>query len=260
MKSKLETQNLKSKRILVTRAEGQNAKLRRLLEAAGAEVVEFPTIQITPPDDPAPLNAAIAELSRYHWLAFTSANGVRFFWRALRAAGKRAAHLQIVRIAAVGPATADALHALGLPIACVPDRHTADALADAMGDVTGKRILFPAADIARPALEMGLRAKGAIVERVTAYQTRPVTQAGNLPTLLPTLDALTFTSPSTVRNFVALLKTDAPADAIGGAVVACIGPTTAAAAEETGLPVHAIAQPHTAEGLARSLIQMFRSA
>ncbi|RME44872.1 MAG: uroporphyrinogen-III synthase [Caldilineae bacterium] len=250
---KPETRNLHHKRILVTRAAGQNETLRRLLEAEGAEVVEFPTIQITPPDDPAPLHAAIAGIDRYHWLAFTSANGVRFFWRALEAAGKRAAGLRALRIAAVGPATAGALRALGVTVACLPARHTAEALAAAMGDVAGQRILFPAADIARPALETALQAKGAIVERVTAYQTRPVTDAGDLPALLPTLDALTFTSPSTVQNFVALLETDAPANATGGAVVACIGPTTAAAAEAAGLPVHLIAQPHTAEGLVQSL-------
>ncbi|MFQ5577341.1 MAG: uroporphyrinogen-III synthase [Anaerolineae bacterium] len=251
--------NLKLKRILVTRAAGQNHKLSRLLEAAGAGVVEFPTIQITPPDDPAPLKATIAALSRYHWLAFTSANGVRFFWRALQAAGKGAADLQPTPLAAVGPATAAALRALDLTVACTPAEQTAEALAAAMGDVAGQRILFPAAGIARPALETALRAKGGIVERVTAYQTRPVTQAGDLPALLPTLDALTFTSPSTAQNFVALLETPRPADATGGAVVACIGPTTAAAARESGLPVHLTAQPHTVEGLVKSLVTYYKS-
>jgi uroporphyrinogen-III synthase len=249
---------LRNKRVLVTRAKNQNEKFKKQLIKVGAIPIEFPTIQIIPPSDTGPLDNAIAGLATYDWLIFTSANGVKHFWQRLAAAGKGLADLQLIHIAAIGPATAASLTRYGLTVDLTPSEYVAEALLEAIGDVAGQRILLPSADIARLTLAEGLAAKGATVERVTAYQTKPVEDPGNLPVLLPTLDILTFTSASTVRNFVYLLRSDHPATAIGQATVACIGPVTAQTAQELGLPIHVVAEEYTISGLVEALIKYFK--
>jgi uroporphyrinogen-III synthase len=248
---------LQGQRILVTRAQGQNAALSRQLEAVGAIPVEFPTIQIVPPADTGPLETAIANLATYQWLVFTSVNGVSHFWQHFIAAGKQPTDLAQLRLAAIGPATAAALRERGLTVDLMPTEHVAEALLDTMDNIAGQHILIPTADLARDELVTGLQAKGAIVERVTAYQTQPITDPGNLFELLPTLAALTFTSSSTVRNFVNLLPTQNPNSAIGPAVVACIGPITAQTAAELTLPVHVVAETYTIPGLIEALVNYF---
>ncbi len=248
---------LQGKRVLVTRAAGQNTKLSRQLADLGAIPVEFPTIQIVPPADLTPLDDAIASLSQYDWLIFTSANGVTHFWLRLIAAGKSAADVQSLKIAVVGPATAAALEKFNVRVNHIPPQHVAESLLETLPVSAGERVLYPTADIARPVLADGLRAKGVIVDRVTTYQTQPVTISGNLPELLPTLDVLTFTSSSTVRNFVALLNIAVPANAIGGAVVACIGPIAAQTARELGLPVHIVPSVYTIAGLVSAMEDYF---
>jgi uroporphyrinogen III methyltransferase/synthase len=248
---------LRDKRVLVTRATGQNVKLSQQLASVGAVPVEFPTIQIGPPTDPTPLNTAIANLANYQWLILTSANGVKYFWQYLLAAGKDTSDLRHLRVAAIGPATATEIRERGLTIDVIPTEHVAEMLVAAMPLVAGQRILLPTANIARDALVDGLTAKGAIVERVTAYQNTSVTNPDRLPNLLPTLDALTFTSASTARNFANLLQPKNPTTVIGPAVVACIGPITADAAIDAGLPVHVVAQTYTVPGLVEALQQYF---
>ena len=249
---------LRGKRVLVTRATGQNTKLSQQLASVGAVPVEFPTIQIGPPADPTPLNTAIVNLVNYQWLILTSANGVKYFWQHLLAAGKSASDLQNIRIAAIGPATAAEIRARGLTIDVIPAEHVAETLVAAMPLITGQRILLPTADIARDALVDGLTIKGAIVDRVTAYQNTPVIDPGPLPNLLPTLDALTFTSASTARNFVNLLQPENPTTAIGPAIVACIGPITSNAAIDAGLPVHIVAETYTIPGLVEALQKYYQ--
>lgn len=248
---------LQEKRVLVTRAKGQNTKLSRQLASVGAVPVEFPTIEVTPPDDTGPLDTAIANLTTYQWLIFTSVNGVKYFWQRFLAAGREPAELADMQVAAVGPATAAELKALGLTIDVIPSEHVAEALVEAMNHVADQCILLPTADIARDTLLTGLQAKGASVDRVTAYQTRPVENPGNLRELLPTLDVLTFTSGSTVRSFVNLLRAAGTIPAIGTAIVACIGPITAQAAEELMLPVDVVADTYTIPGLVAALVKYF---
>jgi len=250
---------LRGKRVLVTRASGQNTKLSQQLTSVGAVPVEFPTIQIGPPADPTPLNTAIAHLADYQWLILTSANGVKYFWQHLLAAGRSTADLQHLRIAAIGPATAAEIRARGLTIDVMPAEHVAETLVAAMPQVAGQRILLPTADIARNVLADGLAAKGATVDRITAYQNTPVTDRGDLPQLLPTLDALTFTSASTAQNFANLLQPKNPTVGIGPAIVACIGPITASAAADTGLPVHVVAETYTIPGLVVALQQYYQT-
>ncbi|MFQ5612317.1 MAG: uroporphyrinogen-III synthase [Anaerolineae bacterium] len=245
---------LRGKRVLLTRPAGQNADFARRLRAAGAIPVEFPTIRIGPPDDPAPLDGALANLDAYDWLIFTSANGVEHFWRRLQLAGAGRVKLDRVRIAVVGPATAAALMQRKIAVDLIPAEHIAEGLLEAIGDVRGQRVLLPAADIARPTLAEGLQAKGAIVDRVVAYQTRPVEEAGDLRAHLGGLDILTFASSSAVRGFAHLLEGPDPATAIGQAVVACLGPATARTARELDLPVHVVPETYTIPGLIEAIL------
>jgi len=251
---------LQNKRILVTRAKGQNQKLSRQLEAVGAIPVEFPTIRIVPPENIGPLDEAVANLNNYDWLILTSVNGVEHFWRRLTVAGKGAADLAHLKTAVIGPATAEAARKVGVRVDLMPQEHVAESLADALaawGDISGQRMLLPTANIARNALPDALRAKGAIVNRVTAYQTKPVNNPGILPYILPELDILTFTSPSTVRNFVNLLQPDELRTAVASKTIACIGPITAEAARELGLRVDVVARKYTVPGLIEALEKQF---
>ena len=164
-----------------------------------------------------------------------------------------------LRLAAIGPATADALAGYGLPVDFVPDQYVAEAIVDGIGDVRGQRILLPRADIARRALVEGLEARGAEVHEVTAYRTLPA-NPGDLQSLLgqqPAIDIATFTSPSTVHNFVALLADGLTQNVLGRAVVACIGPITASAAQAEGLRVDIVAPEHTTSGLLQTIVGYF---
>ena len=200
--------------MLVTRPEAQSGALLERLRALGAEPVVCPTIRIEGPADWEQVDEAIAHLGRYDWAIFTSVNGVRYFCERLAAVqgGPAALRRPGLRLAAIGPATAQALEAQGLQVAFVPGRYVAEAILEEIGPVEGMRILLPRADIARKALADGLRAQGARVDEVTAYRTVPEAppQAGHdaaLPTgLARGVDIATFTSPSTVHGFLDLLE------------------------------------------------------
>jgi uroporphyrinogen III methyltransferase/synthase len=250
------TKPLLGRRVLVTRPAAQASDLIRRLRELGAEPIICPTIRILPPDDFGPLDAAIRRLHQYNWLIFTSVNGVRFFFQRLQVLGSKDA-LAGVRLAAIGPATADALAAQGLPVHFMPREYVAEAIVEGIGDVTDQRILLPRADIARKALANGLRAKGAVVNEVTAYRT-VLASPEDLMTLLGQegeIDIATFTSPSTVRNFALLLGDRSPGEALGNAVIACIGPITARAAQAMGLAVDIVAEKHTVEGLVEAIVE-----
>jgi uroporphyrinogen III methyltransferase/synthase len=239
-------------RVLVTRPEGQSAGLAGRLQELGAIPVICPTIRIVEPETFEALDRVIADLPAYDWVIFTSVNGVRYFCERLLALGYGAERLAGPRLAAIGPATAAALAEHGLQPALVPVKYVAEAILDEIGDVAGQRILLPRADIARKALTEGLQARGAYVDEVAAYRTEAAGQ--DLPA--GPVDVATFTSPSTLRNFVALLEA-AGQDAgayLGGARVACIGPITAQAATAEGLTVDIEASEHTVPGLLQAVI------
>ena len=258
---------LHGKRVLVTRPAEQAGEFIQDLRNLGADPVVCPTIRIVPPEDIRPLQAAVERLSEYDWVIFTSVNGVRFFCEQPGVGGPAsdpAAPIpyppspipQRVRLAAIGPATADALAGHGLSVAFVPDQYEAESIVDGIGDVRGQRILLPRADIARRALVEGLAAKGAEVHEVTAYRTVPASPA-DLEALLGqelAIDIATFTSPSTVHNFVALLEDGLIQRVLGRAVVACIGPITARAAQAEGLHVDLVAPEHTTSGLLQAIV------
>lgn len=240
-------ESLRGLRIIVTRAQEQAGELSRRLAELGAEPVEVPAIRIAPVEDAGPLDRAIEGLAAYDWVIFTSQNGVAAFWQRLEALGLDSRALQGMRVAAIGPATAAALRARGVAPDYMPEEYVAEAILAGVGDVAGRRILLPRADIARRALAEGLRARGAHVDEIAAYRTLPAD--GLLPDLSQA-DAITFTSSSTVRNFI---QAAGGPDALQGLVVVCIGPITAATCRELGITPDVVADEYTIDGLVRAL-------
>ena len=248
--------SLAGRRIVVTRPRAGDP-LRRLLAAEGAEIVEFPTIRIAPPRDYDRLDAALRRLAGYAWVVFTSRNGVAAVVGRLAALGRPAAALGRARLAAIGPGTGEALRGYGLTVEVSPAEFRAEALLAMLTreDLRGARVLIPRAAVARDVLPEGLRRAGAVVDVVPAYRTD--VEHGQAPAAAAAvregrIDAITFTSSSTVRHFVRLVGPDAPR-ALDGVLVACIGPVTAETAREAGLSVGVVAQHYTLAGLVDAL-------
>jgi uroporphyrinogen III methyltransferase / synthase len=258
-----ETRPLFGKRVLVTRARTQAGELSRLLAEQGAEPVECPTIQIAPPGSWAELDEAIADLQRYQWLVFTSVNGVQPFMERLQRKGLDGRALAGLRLCCIGPRTADALAAYGLRADVIPSEYQAEGLIEAMkaAGVKGQRVLIPRAAVAREILPEQLQALGADVHVVTAYRTvLPEIEADRVKDLLKkqALHVLTFASSSAVRNFSGLFSgREEMRRLTGAAVVACIGPITAATATEEGLPVTITAAENTIPALVEAIVQYF---
>jgi uroporphyrinogen-III synthase len=267
-------QSLAGKRILVTRPRAQAADLCDKLAALGAEPILFPTIEIAPVDDYSALDQAIAALDKYQWVIFTSVNGVAAFWKRLDLTGLREADLSGLRFAAIGPATAHALEKRGVRAAFIPEEYVAEAIVAGIDNVEGQWILLPRADIAREALAEELGRRGAIVHEIAAYRTLPAApDPQGLTELRRGVDAITFTSSSTVRNFVLLLSGNtkyidaanyrrmghngAPMPSLNHTAIACIGPITAQTAREVGLPVDVMATEYTMDGLVAALVGYF---
>lgn len=254
---------LRGKRILITRAQEQAGALSEQLRALGAKPIVLPLITLAPLEDFSTLDQAIQLLaaSHYDWVIFTSVNGVRFFCERLQALGYNALSMKTVKLAAIGPATAEALVQHGLKVNYRPRRYLSEEIAAGIGDVRGQYILWPRANIARKQLAQALRAKGAWVDEVAAYRTRPAdAKAAQLKKLLcdEPIDFITFTSASTVRHFAQLLGGLDLAQALKVVKVACIGPITARAAQELGIQVLIVAVEHTIEGLVRAIIKEVR--
>ena len=238
------------KRVVVTRAKGQAAEVTHRLEALGACVVEIPTIEILPASDPAPLDRAIADLSAYDWLIFTSANGVRFFIERLDQSPSDLRALR-ARICAIGPATRAALQALHLKVDLMGKEYVAEGLLDAFAphDLAGKRILLPRAAIARDVIPAELARRGARVDVVEAYRTVAPASGATFPA---GADVVTFTSSSTVQNFVAMFG----ADVLRGIPVVSIGPITSGTALSLGIEVTSEANPFTVDGLIDAVLRL----
>jgi uroporphyrinogen III methyltransferase / synthase len=242
---------LDGRRILVTRPRSAPDMLDAALAAAGATPIAFPTIDIRLAPDLAPLDRALDAIDRFAWIAFTSANAVEIMFDRLAARGL--AVPGSVRIAAVGPGTARAVAARGARADFVPSEYLGERLGAELGDVAGRRVLFPRAAQANDALIRVLTARGAVVEDVVVYDTLPATRdERGLAELERGVDAATFTSASTVDNFFLLLNERARA-LLAGAVIACIGPVTSAAARARGLAVDVEPAEHTVPGLVAAL-------
>jgi len=233
-------------RVVVTRAREQASTLVQRLRELGAETVEVPVIAIAPAaDGGAQLREALANLSRYDWLVVTSTNGVD----AVCAAADVDA-LRGVRVAVVGPATADRLRSNGVEPALIPERFVAEGLLEAFPPPPpdGGRVLLAQADRARDVLARGLRDRGWEVDAVVAYRTVAAEVDPSVRAAVAAADAITFTSASTVENFVAAVGLDAMPR-----VVASIGPVTTDKARALGVAVTVEAEPHTIDGLVDAL-------
>jgi uroporphyrinogen III methyltransferase/synthase len=256
---------LTGKVVIVTRAAAQAGPFHDLLEAAGAQVVLVPTIAIEPPDSWAPLDAALAQAGEYRWVIFTSVNGVTMTRRRLAAGGRGAETFRAARVAAIGPATAEALADWGLDAAVVPDEYVAEGLAARLRGLlaAGDRVLLPRAAETRDLLVRELEGMGARVDEVAAYRTRPAVQsAAELRLLLERggADVVTFTSSSTVRHFAALFAPGELPRLLRGARVACIGPITRATAAEHGLDTAIMPGEYTIPALAGAIAAHFGRA
>ncbi len=251
---------LLGKRIVVTRARAQASDLVQRLSDLGAECLEFPTIRVEPPADWSPLDRALARMNEYRWLIFTSVNGVSFFFKRLFELGKDVRMLGHLQTAVIGPATAEKLMDYGLKSDIIPESYRAESVVAAFErrDVAGQKILLPRAAEARPILPKELRAMGAVVDDITVYCTRPVSDhKDRLVELLETnaIDIITFTSSSTVSNFRSLLPEDRFQDLVKSATIASIGPITSETAEKLGFKVHISAEAFTIEGLVEAILR-----
>lgn len=241
--------------VAVTRAAAQAGALANALAAEGADAVVAPTIEIADPEDTAPLDRALGDLGRYGWAIFTSANGVERFFARLAATDGDVRDLAGVRIAAIGPATAAAIRECGIRVDLVPEAYVAEELfaaLDAAGPVEGESILIPRAAVARDVLPDALREAGAEVDVVETYRTvRPEASRELLAMLVETgrADLVTFTSSSTVTNFVALVGSETARRARA----ACIGPITAETARRHGIDVAVEAAEFTVDGLVAAI-------
>jgi len=254
------------KRVLVTRTRQQAADLVDGLEALGAEAVEAPTIRLLPPEDDSPLTQACAAVSSFDWIVFTSANGVAAFMTRLQAGPGDVRDLKGIRLCAIGPATADRLQQYGVKVDLTPPEYRAEAVVQALratGSLEGARILLPRADIARELLADELRKSGADVLEVIAYRTVLADADGEgepdvyRMLLDKRIDVVTFTSASTVRNFVRIYGAEAAPDLLQSTVVACIGPVTAEAAEQCDIHPAIVADPYTIPALVDAIVAYF---
>lgn len=262
-----EQKPLLGRSIVVTRAREQASGLAQSLTELGAEVIQCPTIEIRPLPDYAELDAAIARLADYGWIVFTSVNGVRHFWQRLAALGRDSRALGACRVAAIGPATADALRQRGICPDFIPERYVAESVVEGLkaregGKLVGMRMLLPRAARAREVLPEELGKAGALLDVVSAYETVPA--AARKEDVLARLaegrlDCVTFGSSSTVENFLELI----PAAALKAhpeTLLAAIGPVTAATLRKNGLEAHIQPEEYTIPALVDAIKAHFAKA
>lgn len=244
--SALSDRPLRGRKVVVTRSAQQAPVLAGMLRRLGAETVEVPVIRIEGPGDGGrALRGAAAHLATYDWLVVTSVNTVE---RLVPLLGDPP-DVGPARVAAIGPGTAAALTGAGFHVDLVPERFVAESLLDAFPPPTGgRRVLLPRAAAARDVLPQGLRAAGWEVDVVEAYRSVQDQPSPEALASAAGADAITFTSPSTVRSYLELAGPGAVPP-----VVACIGPVTAAAARESHVDVAVVAEVHTMEGLVAAL-------
>jgi uroporphyrinogen III methyltransferase/synthase len=258
-----EDRPLLGKRIVVTRARQQASDLVRRLADLGAECLEYPTIEIKAPQNPQPLKQAVANLSAYDWIVFTSVNGVSYFFEQLFAVGKDVRALGHLKTAAIGPATAARLLEFGLTSDIVPETYRAESVIAAFKKekLKDQKILLPRAKEARPILPKELNKMGATVDEIPAYETLKAVE--NMDGLVQQLkdkqvDMITFTSSSTVKNFKALLPAKDFTALIQDVTIASIGPITSDTAKDLGFDVHITADSYTIPGLVDAILHFYQ--
>jgi uroporphyrinogen III methyltransferase/synthase len=251
------------KKILVTRAREQASDLSERVRDLGGIPIEFPTIEVIPPESWADADHCAAQMAVYDWVIFTSANGVKFFLERIFALGHDIRDLKGPRICAIGPKTAEALDALKVKVDLVPSEYRAESIFEGLKkeDLKGKRLLIPRARLARDVLPQELRKTGASVDVVEVYQTiRPAGNAEEVKRLLrnKSISAITFTSSSTVSNFADLVGINEVRDLMGGVAIASIGPITAERARTLGIKTTIMPEEFTIPALVEALAEYFR--
>ena len=245
-------------RILITRARHQVDPFRRELVDLGAAVVEIPTLEVKPMPTDERVRNAIQNLNRTALLIFASANAVDIFFQMLFESGSDVRALHNSKLCAIGQETADSLGSYGLRPELVTSEYTAEGLANALEgwEMRGMRVVVPRAEVARDALPSLLANRGAEVEVLPVYQAVCPPDAG--PALMRLfegegVDVITFTSSSTVHNFVRAFPEDRLPAILGDAEIACMGPVTADSARKLGLQVSIVAREYTTHGLVQAI-------
>lgn len=251
-----------SRRIVVTRPGAAGESFAKLLTELGADVLFEPAISFAEPDDIEPFREAIRNIDSYDWLLCTSANAVNAIAEQIQMVHGRL-DIQLPAIAAVGPTTATAIRSLGWTVAFTPTRSSGSALGDELPAGSRARVLLPRTDIASADLPNSLRERNCLVHDVVAYRT--LSNESNASTIshsAVTVDALTFTSPSTVRTYVGRANAAgwdiANEQRTSGLLIACVGETTAEAVREHNLQADVVATEQTMQGLIDALAAEFR--
>jgi uroporphyrinogen III methyltransferase/synthase len=259
-----ESKPLFGKRVVVTRSRDQVSIFAEQLIDRGATTIEFPTIDVVPPSSWDELDSAIQAVESYAWVIFTSANAVKYFMERLRSLGKDLRMLKGVNICVVGPKTAEALEQYGLRADLVPTEFKAEGVLDALGgsaQVKDKKFLIPRAKVARELIPDKLREMGADVTVATAYENvKPAADVERVRKLFSEhkISTVTFTSSSTVHNFVEILGPKEYIALMAGVHVACIGPVTAKTAEEYGMHVDIMPKDYTIPAFVESIVEFYK--
>lgn len=249
------------KRILITRPRDQYEEFAEKLSELGAIPLSFPTIFIAPVEKTLDLDQALSNLESYAWVVLTSVNGVKVVWDRMVELGMMGFPKNL-KVAAIGPKTAGALVERGVKVSFVPSEYIAEAILPGLGDVKGQRILLLRADIARPDLADAIQKAEGFAQEVPVYHTiQGVPNVSEWAEFEKGVDVITFTSASTVLNFLALLK-DRYADFhnyLWSSHIACIGPIAARAARQNNLRVDIVASEYTIEGLISAIKEFYRN-
>lgn len=255
-------------KVLITRPRNQSDSFASALTEAGFEPVFFPVIEVRPFEENVALDRAITKLDCYDWIVFTSVNGVDAFFSRIELATESRRHgeknislslrdsVANIHVAAIGPKTAHSLVVRGVTPDFVPDEYVAEAILPGLGDLRGRWVLLPRAEIARKALPEAIVAAGGVAHEIAVYKTLPADpDPEGMAALKTGIDVVTFTSPSTVENFIALVRGAGldPLNLPRNPRIACIGPITQKAAEEAGFVHVIVAEEYTSEGIVELL-------
>ncbi|MCF8026325.1 MAG: uroporphyrinogen-III C-methyltransferase [Desulfobacteraceae bacterium] len=259
-----ENRPLFGRRIVVTRARNQASGLVQRLSELGASVTEVPVIKIQPVKDMSRLDTAIKNIGEYHWLIFTSVNGVKVFFERLAAHGLDTRALGRINTSAIGPATAAVMRENGLNADIMPESYRAESVVKAFADLdmAGKKVILPRAEGARPVLPEELSKMGASVDEIISYRAvRQEVGAEDFAEKLKAgaIDMVTFTSSSTVRNFMSLLPESGAKQMLSGVAMAAIGPVTAETLADAGFQADVVAEEYTIEGLCSAVAGYYKN-
>ncbi len=257
-----ESKPLFGRRVLVTRTLEQAGSFLKILSERGAAPVSFPTIKITDPESFNGLDRVIKRLSTYDWILFTSVNGVKHFFSRLTKLGLDVRELKGVKICAIGPMTARAVLDENIGVDLTPREFIAEAVIDALSKegIKGKKFLLPRAAVARDVIPVEIKKHGGKIDVVDAYRTiAPRKRASEIKEefLAGGIDVVTFTSSSTVKNFVSIIGKRSLKEILKGTKVACIGPVTADTAREFGITVDIMPKNYTIDGLTEEMERFY---